>query len=67
MKWRRLSREPLPEGQPRMPVYRHDEITVVGWVAVAVAGGRQVPDGPVYAARRGCQILDPRPAFVAWG
>jgi hypothetical protein len=67
MKWRRLSKEPLPEGQARMPVYRDDEVTVVGWVALAVADGRQVPAGPVYVKRFGCEILDPGPVFVGWG
>jgi hypothetical protein len=64
MKWQCLIREPLPEGQARVPVYPHDEVTVVGWVAVAAVAGRQTPTGPVYAARRGCEILDPEPAFV---
>jgi hypothetical protein len=64
MKWRRLSSEPLPEGQARMPVYRPDEPTVVGWVALTFAAGRQGPTGPVYARRHGCEIIDPEPAFV---
>jgi hypothetical protein len=47
-----------------MPVYRYDEVTVIGGVAVAVVADRQVPAGPVYARRHGCEIIDPEPVVV---
>jgi hypothetical protein len=64
MKWRRLSSDTAPEGQHRVPVYRQDEVTVIGWVELGVVAGRQVPTGPVYANRSGGEILDPDPLFV---
>jgi hypothetical protein len=48
-----------------MPVYRDDDVTVIGWAVVAVVAGRQVPAGPVYASRSDCEILDPEPLFVS--